>query len=316
MGKSERVSSIQRIDIPIHPFLEETFNGGLPFHITEDLAETAVGELSVCPHRHPFYEIVYIKSGKGKHIIDTDTYDELDNTVFFIAPGQMHCWKEVISLSGVLIYFSERFLFEASNSVNSVWELQLFRSISSNPGIRLNKEAVETMDQLIQLLIGEYSMKQYEYASVLRAHLNAFLIHIYRNIKAVDDNSRYISTLSLSTAFKKLVESRIDESNSVSYYAHQLGVSAGYLTDQVKKQTGVTAGKIIRQAIVLEAKRLIINTDLTVSKIAEHLGFQDTAYFCRLFKRETNVTPSHFRANCKQQQASYSKGKSENWGQE
>ncbi|MCF6525950.1 helix-turn-helix domain-containing protein [Streptomyces sp. JJ36] len=77
--------------------------------------------------------------------------------------------------------------------------------------------------------------------------------------------------------------------------AAELGVSAGYLTEAVKAATGRTPGSLIRHAQVLEAKRLLAGTGLTVGRVARAAGFSDPAYFCRFFRRETGLSPGEFR---------------------
>ena len=58
---------------------------------------------------------------------------------------------------------------------------------------------------------------------------------------------------------------------------------------------GKTAGDLIRDRVLLEAKRLLTNADMTVTEIAYDLNFQDNSYFNRFFKKETGMTPDEFR---------------------
>jgi AraC-like DNA-binding protein len=63
----------------------------------------------------------------------------------------------------------------------------------------------------------------------------------------------------------------------------------------IRKVMGVSAGTLLRQRRTLEAKRLLIHTNMTVAEIANALNFVDPSYFGRFFKRETDLTPSGFR---------------------
>ena len=58
---------------------------------------------------------------------------------------------------------------------------------------------------------------------------------------------------------------------------------------------GIPAGEVIRNRIILEAKRLLINNDMTVLEIANHLNFADNSYFTKFFKKLEGVTPEEFR---------------------
>ncbi|NCE97823.1 helix-turn-helix transcriptional regulator [Emergencia sp. 1XD21-10] len=82
------------------------------------------------------------------------------------------------------------------------------------------------------------------------------------------------------------------------------GVSQSHLNEQIKKITGKTVGTLIREAQFSEAKRLLVNTELNVTEIAENMRFQDTAYFCRAFKRQVGMSPSQYRAKCRENKVS------------
>jgi AraC family transcriptional activator of pobA len=58
---------------------------------------------------------------------------------------------------------------------------------------------------------------------------------------------------------------------------------------------GIPAGEVIRNRIALEAKRLLINNDLTVQEIAGQLNFADNSYFTKFFKKQVGITPEEFR---------------------
>ncbi|OEV05139.1 helix-turn-helix transcriptional regulator, partial [Streptomyces oceani] len=83
--------------------------------------------------------------------------------------------------------------------------------------------------------------------------------------------------------------------HSVRELAGVLGVSVSYLSEAVKSATGRTPAQLVRDAQVLEAKRLLSGTDLTVQRVARDAGFADAAYFCRFFRRETGLSPGEFR---------------------
>lgn len=95
--------------------------------------------------------------------------------------------------------------------------------------------------------------------------------------------------------FTQLVNAHYLTHRQVQDYADSLGVSAGHLSDTVSGLTGLTAIGIIHQRTVLEAKRILIHTDQTVSQIASALAFDDPSYFGRFFKRMTGETPQQFR---------------------
>jgi AraC-like DNA-binding protein len=82
---------------------------------------------------------------------------------------------------------------------------------------------------------------------------------------------------------------------SVSDYAKYLHVTADHLGAVVRDQTGRTPGDIIRERLLLEAKRLLVHTSMNISEIAYALNFEDPAYFSRFFRRLVAKAPGDFR---------------------
>jgi AraC-like DNA-binding protein len=102
-------------------------------------------------------------------------------------------------------------------------------------------------------------------------------------------------TTELVRRYRQLVYQYFMEHRSVQFYADQLGVSVGHLSRSIKDATGHSASQIIRQEMIMEAKRLLVNTDLAVERISDQLAFNDPAYFGRFFKRETGFSPGSYR---------------------
>ncbi|MEP7374321.1 MAG: helix-turn-helix domain-containing protein [Chitinophagaceae bacterium] len=77
--------------------------------------------------------------------------------------------------------------------------------------------------------------------------------------------------------------------------ANSLNISARYLTDLLKVETGKTAIDLIHIALINEAKNRLRKKDKTISEIAYDLGFENMSYFSRLFKKETGMLPTSFK---------------------
>ena len=95
--------------------------------------------------------------------------------------------------------------------------------------------------------------------------------------------------------FQAKIDECFRESHEVADYASLLHISAGHLSEVVKSQSGKPAIKHIHERLVMEARRLLFHTDHALKDIAFDLGFSDTSYFNRFFKRETGVTPAEYR---------------------
>lgn len=96
--------------------------------------------------------------------------------------------------------------------------------------------------------------------------------------------------------FRELVKQHFLMAKSAGQYALMMNISTAYLNEVVKQQTGFTASYWIQQEILLEAKRLLVHTDLSAKEIAYRTGYDDPTYFSRLFKKVNGCSPLHFRA--------------------
>jgi AraC family transcriptional activator of pobA len=81
----------------------------------------------------------------------------------------------------------------------------------------------------------------------------------------------------------------------LGFYADRLGMTVDRLNDHVKRATGVTAGHLIRQRVLSEAKRQLVFTTQPIHDIAKELAFADPSHFARFFRKQTGTTPHEFR---------------------
>ena len=290
-------------DIPLH-----TFRSGLPQFRTDipfiQLSFAAAGALArvAHPHRHDFYEILYITGGEGTHFIDFNAYPIMAGTVYFISPGQVHYWNTTVPIEGEILIFTEDFLLLAPSDYMVLHEFSFFHSIEDRPALALSAEGCELVASLIQPIAEEYQANKFRSGSVLRSYLHILLVEMQR-ISAIhkegaqDTTATEGATPTLVRHFKQLVAQQFVTERSVQAYADQLGVTISHLNDIVKTVTGQTSGQLIRQEVVLEAKRLFTHTNLTSAEIGYRLSFKDPSYFGRFFRREVGLSPRQFRQN-------------------
>lgn len=129
---------------------------------------------------------------------------------------------------------------------------------------------------------------------VIRVNLNSFLVEIA--IEAEKSQTHPNSFInSLCQQFMELVFSTEQQKLSVSEYAENLNVSADHLNKVIKKNTGKSASAWIEDSLILSAKMMLKNTDLTMNEIAENLGILDSSYFARKFKTHEKISPTEYR---------------------
>ena len=97
-------------------------------------------------------------------------------------------------------------------------------------------------------------------------------------------------------ALRQLVEEHFHKQRQLAFYADKLAMTVDRLNDHVKRATGVTAGHLIRQRVLTEAKRQLVFTNQPIHEIAYDLAFSDPSHFARFFRKQTGTTPHEFRA--------------------
>lgn len=286
-------------DIPLH-----TFGMGIDHSLQEipfaclSFSEAPALAQATYPHRHDFYEVLYVTGGAGTHFIDFNAYPIEPNTFFFISPGQVHYWETSVPIEGEILVFKDDFLLLAPADYMVLQELSFFHTVEGSPALRINDADHLQATRLYKVIAEEFNAYDYRAASVLRSYLHILLIQIqriYAMQESKDGKGQDLMKQKLTRRFKQLVTKQFLTKRSVADYADQLGVTVNHLNKTVKAATGYTPGKLIRQEIVLEAKRLMQHTDLTATEIGYRLAFDDPSYFGRFFKREVGVSPGQFR---------------------
>lgn len=259
----------------------------------EDMAEPENIEY---PHKHNFYEILWVTKGKSKHTIDYKDYEILPDTLFFISPGQLHLFEEWDNIKGYCIIFTEQFFLQIFQNKNILFELSYLDNLHDTPFLQLKKADKIIIQPIIDLLYQECKSGE-QSSETIQALLLVFLRRIQKlfAVKNAAVNSKH--KIVIFKQFKKLVEINFYRNLSMAEYASQLNISPHHLNTLVKAVSGKTTTKIIKERIILEAQQLLNFSELTVSQIADRLEFDDNSYFARYFKKQIGLSPQDFRKN-------------------
>lgn len=247
------------------------------------------------PHRHDYFEILFVQDSSGHHIIDYEPYEIKSPVFYFLSKGQIHFWQLNRPLSGSAILFPREFLIPPETAYNQEGDLAIFNSLSKAPYVCIDKEQLAEMNDILASIRGEFLRKSDRNLSMLRAYVHILLVKLFR-IYALEQKDDFLdNSNAMVRQFRQLVAENYLTLRSVQEYADLIGISATHLRDTVKDITGYSPGQLIRQEIIFEAKRRLANTELTAAEIGYTLNFEDTSYFSRFFKRETGKTPSKYR---------------------
>jgi AraC-like DNA-binding protein len=240
-------------------------------------------------HNQQDYEIIWIKTGAGVHIIDQVECPISYNTVFFATPGQQHQLILDPNSEGYIISFSEIFVSHREDDFDSVCDEVLLTRFSQSTGIHVQENLEKEMTDIVRGMMREYGQTEMQ-----KRYLQIFLIYITRQFSYVPPQV-VKRNHSLAKKFVSLLETGFREKRTVNEYARVLSVSPSYLNEIVKRESGYSAGHHIRTRIIHEAKRRAIRSDASMKEIAWYLGFNDIAHFSKLFKNMTGSSFTTFR---------------------
>ncbi len=272
--------------IPVNHFGDE-YNSGISIErIFIKELPAFEGEQS---HRHDRHSFFLLESGTVSIEIDFQKYKIKPSSILYMHPDQVHritAFKNVTVSSWAI----------TNENLNPEY-LQLLEDITPAKPLVLNKEAFSIISEAVSLCI-KFSARKNDklYHSLLKDSCNALVALVASQYLA---QSKSIDTLSrfeiLTKAFKQILERNYTIAKRPAEYAQQLNISAPYLNECVKNTTGYSVSHHIQERVILEAKRLLYHSDRSVKEIATELGYDDYAYFSRLFAKVTGMTALTFR---------------------
>ncbi|MCB9329924.1 MAG: helix-turn-helix domain-containing protein [Lewinellaceae bacterium] len=262
----------------------------------EAIFEQMQGKSEV-PHRHAYYTVLLIKKATGKHVVDYQTHYFGERQVHFVSPGQVHLVHTPTKPEGWVFTFSKDFLVENSIPESFISNINLFRPFGDSPPLEVDAATFDQLDRLMTEMERIEQAHLHYQNRALGSLLQLFLIYcsnsLSLNTTQLDERD---SGVCLLREFKVLIDRHFQEWHKVSDYASEIPISAKHLSFTVKTLTGKTAKELIQDRLTLEAKRLLLHTDLAVKEIGYNIGFEEPLHFSAFFKKQTGLSPSDFRA--------------------
>jgi AraC-like DNA-binding protein len=236
-----------------------------------------------------------ITKGSGIHSIDYKEYKVEPGVLFIVSPGQVHCWNLSKDTDGYVMFFKKEYFLIDFNH-DKLIKLPFFKSSSSVPCLKIDEFEQETLRDLYIKIYEEYQAGMFNYHEMIRLYLNVLFIELSRIYQNKEEQSIVFSyDLMQLNRFELLINKYFKDRKSLNFYAEKMNISLKQLSYLCKKTVDKTPSEILLDRIILEAKRFIIHTDLSISAISEELNYNDNSYFIRLFKKVCNITPEQFR---------------------
>lgn len=248
------------------------------------------------PHRHGFYEFLYIRSGKGEHEIDGVTYELKAHTFHIISKGQVHQFLFAKDIEGYLIRFQDNIL-PAVLSNKEGYYYNILHQISQHHDLMVKEVDRPLVHLLLARMLQEFEIQSAKILdlSLIQHLLYPLLILMHRSSTFLIEQQDFQQNQ--YTQFTNLLEEEYKHYHFLDFYAQEMGLTKRQLSTICQEKTGKTAKQLVNERIITEAKRLLKYTSLSLKEISDRLGFKNLAYFCRRFKKGTGKTPTQYKNN-------------------
>ena len=258
----------------IHSFKEDAVNLKLPLP----------------PHKKTVNDFVFITNGSMTRKLGIESFELKKNDFLFI-PKNSITTTEFISadLEGFFCHFSDEFI--GANPFLGTLDAH----INNQNVSQLSENDAYSLESLLTRILQLYKTRKSEPNNyrLIPFYLSTVIAELFLMSKKQPVISQQNKVV--SSKFKNLVHQHFKQNLSVTEYASLLNITPNHLNKKVKNETGKTASEIIKEITILEAKVLLLQSDLTINEISEELGFNDASYFSRLFKSDTLFSPTDYR---------------------
>lgn len=240
-------------------------------------------------HRHDHYLVLVLEQGKGEHEIDFIPREVNDRVVFMMRPGQVHRLSLRAGCKGFLIQFKADFFFHKNKNSG-----QLLRRVAHHAFYQAGEDEFKKLLVPLRSVFAEYNEKQEGYREVIKANLAVFFIGLLRlSGGPLIEVKSYVQ--GRMDELHTLLEKHLSTHKQVSAYAEMMHLSPYQLNAITKASLGKSCSTLIRDEIILEAKRQLLAGSAQVSEIAWQLGYEDASYFIRFFRKHSGYSPEAFR---------------------
>jgi AraC-like DNA-binding protein len=248
-------------------------------------------------HYRAYIRVLYLPPGYSL-TVDFKRFATKKNTLFFINANQYFQLEQAAPAKGYFIYYNRDFYCVQIHDEEVACDGLLFNNIYGMPMTVLSSRDDGLVNLALQNILAEMSGRQSAYEEMIRTYLKQMIIlatRIWKQQQLGDLKENPTGDIQFFRTFSRLVEIHFREKHNVADYADLLGVAPKTLSKKFNRLRLTQPNDIIKERILLEAKRLLAYSSLSIKEIAYDLGYDDPAYFNRLFSTRTGTTPAAFK---------------------
>lgn len=243
------------------------------------------------PHRHTYEEIIIVNTGSPTHVIDFNRQAITPPVVIYVAQGKIHQFLPDNQTEGWAIRYANEFIPESSFHYYSNFAEALYYPLQQQGC--LNK-----FNTLCEMMLDEYSASHPDMNMIkhlLLALLSRLETEAGSKNRLKNETSNVNTQVATFNSFLAILDQHYKRPAGVEFYAHKLNMSVRNLNLICHAVFNKSVSEIIEARKLTEARQLLAGSSMSVSEIGYELGYNEKAYFTRVFTKKTGVTPTKFR---------------------
>ncbi|MGC5703532.1 helix-turn-helix domain-containing protein [Pseudomonas sp. NFXW11] len=243
------------------------------------------------PHRHAdLYQLLYVQRGQALLEVEGSRQEVREAAIQVVPPLMVHGFRFSENIEGYVLTLGAALVAQLETQLGAPL------AVLAAPGCYKVGRDRHSLNTLFKALLDEYEGSASARELLLHSLVNVLLVWIARRgQQPVVPGTRSERKQQLLGHFIKLVEQHYQEHPTVEALAHRIGLSSVHLNTLCRELAGQSALQIIHQRLMLEARRALIYTNISISQLSDNLGFSDPTYFSRFFKRLSGQSPHAFR---------------------
>ncbi|MFZ2103222.1 MAG: helix-turn-helix domain-containing protein [Oricola sp.] len=251
---------------------------------------------TIRPHAHPDHvQVLHVTQGGGQIRIEDVDYEILTPSLIVIPAAMVHEIRFHPQTDGSVITAAFAYLKTVCQADQRLSDVLMYPAVYPLIDTDVRAEGVaDAFDWLIREFVWSAPGRR----SAIMAQLLRILVCLLR--LRSEEQSRLLEAggdrdYELFSRYRELLEGRFRSEKALDTYARDLGVSLPRLNGACKAKTGKTSSELLYERVIIEAKRYLIYTEMTVAEIGHAIGFDDPAYFSRFFSKRVGMAPGSYR---------------------
>jgi AraC family transcriptional activator of pobA len=267
-------------------------------HVETIASRSSLNNWTIRAHRHRnLFQILLIEQGGGEMMFEAAKLPFAAPAAILVPAAVAHGFRFQANVTqGWVLSFTEDAAGLLTDRHGEA--LSRLRALAAQPVVPIADDAQRSrLSALCAELFEEGSLAREGYRLAMRGLLALIAIGVARLAASrARTGSVTLQPADATVAqLRALVDEFFRKERQLGFYGERLGMTIDRLNDHVKRATGVTAGHVVRQRVLSEAKRQLVFTMQPIQDIAEELAFSDPSHFARFFRKHTGTTPHEFR---------------------